>query len=112
HGHPRPPGHRLGATGGKAPPSDRGHRLAGAGRPDAPGSTRRHAGTNPRRLGPGRDAPAHDTRGGVMSTIRIDSIEVVDVRDAEPAGDDTVFVALHAAGETGSYGPVNCVIGA
>ncbi|MFJ4203545.1 enolase C-terminal domain-like protein [Streptomyces sviceus] len=45
-----------------------------------------------------------------MSTIRIDRFEVVDVRDAEPAGDDTVFIALHAAGETGWYGPVSGVI--
>ncbi|RRR80828.1 hypothetical protein EHS43_20405 [Streptomyces sp. RP5T] len=45
-----------------------------------------------------------------MSTIRIDRIEVVDVRDAEPVGDDTVFVALHAAGETGWYGPVSDII--
>lgn len=37
----------------------------------------------------------------------IDRIDVVDVRDAEPAGDDTVFIALHAARATGWYGPVS-----
>lgn len=47
-----------------------------------------------------------------MSAVRIDRIEVVDVRDAEPAGDDTAFVALHAAGETGWYGPVSAAIAA
>ena len=45
-----------------------------------------------------------------MSVIRIDRIEVVDVRDAEPSGDDTAFIAVHAAGETGWYGPVSGAI--
>ncbi|MEU3931487.1 enolase C-terminal domain-like protein [Streptomyces sp. NPDC029044] len=45
-----------------------------------------------------------------MSAICIDRIEVVDVRDDEPAGDDTAFIALHAAGETGWYGPVSAAI--
>ncbi|MFM9572156.1 enolase C-terminal domain-like protein [Streptomyces turgidiscabies] len=46
----------------------------------------------------------------MTSAIRIDRIEVVDVRDVEPTDDDTAFVALHAAGETGWYGPVNTAI--
>lgn len=41
----------------------------------------------------------------------IDQVEVVDVRDGEPAEEDTVFVAVHAAGETGWYGPVSAAIG-
>lgn len=47
-----------------------------------------------------------------MSRIHIERVEVVDVRDAEPADDDTVFVAVRAAGETGWYGPVSSLIGA
>ncbi|MEU6353139.1 enolase C-terminal domain-like protein [Streptomyces sp. NPDC047072] len=45
-----------------------------------------------------------------MSAARIDRIDVVDIRDAEPPGDDTAFIALHAAGETGWYGPVSAAI--
>lgn len=44
--------------------------------------------------------------------IPIDQVEVIDVREAELVGDDTVFIAVHAAGKTGWYGPVSSGIGA
>jgi L-alanine-DL-glutamate epimerase-like enolase superfamily enzyme len=46
-----------------------------------------------------------------MSPNHIERVEVVDVRDAEPAADDTMFVVAHAAGEVGWYGPVSSVVG-
>lgn len=46
-----------------------------------------------------------------MSALRIRGVHAVDVRDGEPEGDDTVFVAVHASGGTGWYGPVSSAIG-
>jgi L-alanine-DL-glutamate epimerase-like enolase superfamily enzyme len=46
-----------------------------------------------------------------VSALRIRGVEAVDIRDGEPEGDDTVFVAVHAGCGTGWYGPVSNAIG-
>lgn len=46
-----------------------------------------------------------------MSRLVIDRVAVVDARDSESFGDDTTFVAVHAVGRIGWYGPVSSAVG-
>jgi L-alanine-DL-glutamate epimerase-like enolase superfamily enzyme len=46
-----------------------------------------------------------------MTDPLIDKVETVPVSGATETGDDTVFVAVHGAGQTGWYGPVSPGVG-
>jgi len=94
-----------GPAGGPDPPPGPGDRLAGTTNSDAAASTGRVLRTRPRGRGQ-RSCSAVGTSGGVgvIDNVRVEWIDVVTVAGVESC--DRAFVAVHAAGHTGWYGPM------